>query len=61
VALVVFTLRDQVDWIPGLVLATGTMAGAHIAVKWAIAVSQKTLKWFLFWMTLAACGAALVL
>jgi len=60
VAMIVFAWRGQVEWLPGLVLAAGTMAGAHVAVKWAISVSQRTLKWFLFWMTLAACGAALV-
>lgn len=58
-ALSVFIIRGQVQWVPGLVLACGTMIGAHYAVKLAIKVSQKTLKWFLFVMTLCACGAAM--
>ena len=60
VALSVFILRGQVAWLPGLVLAFGTMLGAHLSVGWALQVSQQTLKWFLFVMTLMACGAALV-
>jgi len=61
VALAVFIVRGQVQWLPGLVLACGTMIGAHYAVKMAIKVSQKTLKWFLFVMTLFACGAAMMI
>ena len=59
-ALVIFIWRNQVMWIPGLVLAVGTMAGAQLGVKLALKVSQNTLKWFLFVMTLAASGAALI-
>lgn len=59
IALVVFIVRDQIMWMPGLILAIGSMTGAHMAVKMAISLSQKTLKWFLFIMTLFACAAAL--
>jgi len=59
VALAVFVFRDQVQWMPGLILAVGTMAGAHLGVNAAIKASPKALKWFVFLMTLAACGAAL--
>lgn len=59
IALSVFIVRGQVQWLPGLVLACGTMVGAHFAVKMALKVSQKALKWFLFVMTLFACGAAM--
>jgi uncharacterized membrane protein YfcA len=59
VALAVFTSRGQVLWVPGLILASGSMAGAHIAVKFAITAKPSTLKWFLFVMTL--CGSAAVL
>lgn len=55
VALVVFILFDQVWWIPGLILAVGSMIGAHLAVKVAVSVPQHYLKWFLFLMTLVAC------
>ncbi len=60
VALGVFIWQDQVMWLPGLILAAGTMTGAWISVGWAIKLSQQTLKWFLFLMTLVACGAALL-
>jgi len=60
VALVIFALSDQVLWIPGLVLAVGTVAGAVVSVRFAISVSQATLKWFLFIMVSLSCAAAAV-
>jgi len=61
VALLVFIVDDLVQWLPGLVLAVGMMAGASIAVKISLDISQKTMKWFLFVMTLAASAAAMFL
>lgn len=58
-ALVIFIWQGQVLWLPGLILALGTMLGAHLAVKWAISVPQATIKWFLFIMTLCASAAAI--
>ncbi|MFM1895256.1 MAG: hypothetical protein RLZZ385_330 [Pseudomonadota bacterium] len=60
VAMVVFIAFGQVWWIPGLILAAGTMAGAQLAVGIAVKVPQTYLKWFLFAMTLVACGGALL-
>ncbi|MEX0962621.1 MAG: sulfite exporter TauE/SafE family protein [Pseudohongiellaceae bacterium] len=60
VALVVFILFDQVWWIPGLILAAGSMTGAHLAVKIAVRASAQSIKWFLFLMTLCAVIAGLV-
>jgi uncharacterized membrane protein YfcA len=60
VALVVFVIYGQVQWLPGLVLAIGTMLGAHFSVKIAIKASQAALKWFVFVMTLAVCAAAML-
>lgn len=57
-ALAVFILRDQVLWIPGLVLAAGTVVGAMLSVRFAITVAQTTLKWLLFIMVSLTCGAA---
>lgn len=54
VALIVFIIFDQVWWVPGLVLAVGSMTGAHLAVKVAVKASQNSIKWFLFLMTLLA-------
>lgn len=59
VALAIFIWQDQVAWVPGLVLAAGTMIGARLGVGMALKVSQKSLKWFLFVMTLCASAAAL--
>ena len=58
-ALAMFIYRGQVLWLPGLVLASGTMVGAHFAVRFSITAKPQTLKWFLFVMTLCACAAAM--
>lgn len=58
-ALLVFVLRDQVLWLPGLLLSIGSMAGAHLAVKFAIRAKPSTLKWFLLIMTVCGSAAAL--
>lgn len=56
IALFIFILRDQVAWVPGLILAVTMMLGAHHGVKFAIKAKPESLKWFLFIMTL--CGSA---
>lgn len=58
VALVIFIYFDQVRWLPGLVLAAGNMLGTWVAVHFAVHASQRTIKWFLFVMTLCSCIAA---
>lgn len=60
VALTLFIYNDQVAWIPGLLLAVGSMVGAWLGVNLAIDVSPKTMKWFLFLMTLVAVIAAML-
>ncbi len=52
IALVVFISRGQVDWLPGLILASGMMVGAQFGVALTIKLHPKTIKWFLFLMTL---------
>lgn len=59
-ALVIFIWNDQVLWLPGLILACGTMCGSYIAVKFALNANPKYLKWFLFLMTLCGSLAALL-
>lgn len=59
VALLVFALRGQVWWIPGAVLAVGSIAGAMLSVRFAIKVEQNTLKWILFVMVALTCAGAL--
>jgi uncharacterized membrane protein YfcA len=58
IALFVFIARDQVAWVPGLILASTMMVGAHHGVKFAIKAKPSQLKWFLFLMTLCGSGAA---
>ncbi len=58
IALVIFILRDQVRWLPGLILAVTMMMGAHHGVKFAVKANPQSLKWFLFIMTLCGSGAA---
>jgi Predicted permeases len=57
-ALVVFIARDQVLWIPGLLLSAGTVVGATLSVRFAIAMPQAVLQWILFAMVLLTCLAA---
>ncbi len=59
-ALVLFIARGQVLWLPGLILAVGTMVGAQIAVHFAVKAKPSTLKWFLFVMTVCGSAAALL-
>ena len=54
-------MRDQVAWIPGLILAIGTVIGAMLSVRFAIKVEQRTIKWFLLVMVLAAAAGALLI
>lgn len=61
VSVAVFVVFDQVRWVPGLILAAGTMAGAHLAVKFAVKASPATIKWFLFVMTLFAVAGGFLL
>lgn len=60
VALVIFIWQDLVLWVPGLILALGTMTGAHLAVKLAVKVDPTVLKWLLFLMTLVGSIAAML-
>lgn len=60
VALGVFVVRDQVMWIPGLILGVGTVIGAALSVKFAISVAQSTLKWLLLIMVSLTCAGALL-
>ena len=61
IALAVFVVRDQVAWIPGLILAIGTVTGSMLSVRFAIKVEQRTIKRFLLVMVLAAAAGALLI
>jgi len=58
IALVVFIYRDQVAWLPGILLGIGSIVGAQIAVKFAVEVKAKTLKIMVLCMTIVASAAA---
>lgn len=58
IALLIFVIRDQVLWIPGLLMAAGTVAGASLSVQFAVKVPQSVLKWVLFVMVSLTCGVA---
>ncbi len=46
-ALVVFILEKQINWLYGLTLASGNMAGAWIASRWSVEKGDKWIKRFL--------------
>jgi len=60
VALSVFIYQDIVNWSFGLILSVGFIAGALTGVKFAIAVSAKTMRKALFALTLFACVAVYI-
>lgn len=51
-ALVIFWHQNQIDWIIGLILASGNMLGAFIAAKTAIRTGAKFIKWLVVAMIL---------
>ncbi|MDC2963639.1 sulfite exporter TauE/SafE family protein [Gammaproteobacteria bacterium] len=50
VAILIFTLREQIWWIPGLILAAGSFLGAVLGVRFTLRLNEKTLKWILLIM-----------
>lgn len=59
VALAVFVVRDQVLWVPGLIMGVATIIGVQLSVRFAVSAQQQTLKWVLLSMSLLVCVAAL--
>ncbi|MGB1221702.1 MAG: sulfite exporter TauE/SafE family protein [Alcanivoracaceae bacterium] len=58
IALAVFVFYDQVLWVPGLVLAAGTVLGVRLSVRFAVRVDQAVLRWFLLVLVVLVCAAA---
>jgi uncharacterized membrane protein YfcA len=58
VSLAVFVVADLVAWVPAIVLALATIAGAHAGVRYSLKVDPKVLRWILFVMVLVACVSA---
>lgn len=49
-ALAMFIMNDQVNWIYGILLGTGTMLGAHLATKHALDWDPKYIRYILLTM-----------
>ena len=60
VALVVFAAAGDIDWTPAAALAGATVAGYQLGVRFAVAVSERTLRIVLLVAILTACLAAFV-
>jgi uncharacterized protein len=60
VALVVFALADQVDWIPGLFLAAGSMLGALLGVRFAIKRGHAAIRVVVIVVTVIAAAIVLL-
>ncbi len=58
IALLIFIFRDQIAWLPGVLLGIGSIMGAQIAVKFAVDIKAKTLKILVLVMTIFASAAA---
>jgi uncharacterized protein len=58
--LVVFQVAGLILWVPAIVLALATIAGAHVGVRYAIKVDPKTFRWILFVMVVVACVGAML-
>ena len=56
----VFIVRDQVLWLPGLIVGISTIVGVQLSVKFAVTAHQNTLKWIFLGMGMLVCVAALL-
>jgi hypothetical protein len=60
VSLVIFALAGQVEWRRGLLLSLGSIAGAGLAVRFALRRGQEAIRWVLIFVVLAAVVAILL-
>jgi uncharacterized membrane protein YfcA len=60
VALAVFVVRGQVEWVAGVVLTIGTVAGARLGVRFALTSGTRAMHAILFAATVLACVGALL-
>ena len=60
IALMIFALRGQVNWIPGLILGVSSIIGVKLSLNFAAKVDQMTLKWILLLLSLVICITALL-
>ena len=60
IALCLFIAFGMVSWVPGLILGTGSMIGAHFTVRKAVKAKPSTIRWALFGITSLAVTAGLL-
>lgn len=58
VALAVFAARGQVLWLPGLVIAAGTLVGVRLSVDFAVKARHETLRVLLLAAVIGVCVAS---
>jgi hypothetical protein len=49
-AVIIFMIKDQIDWILGLTLAIGNVTGAWIGSRWSVDKGQVWVKWIMIGM-----------
>jgi uncharacterized membrane protein YfcA len=60
VALVVFALAGDVDWVPGLILGAGSMVGAWLGVKFAVKRGHNAIRVVVIVVTVVAAVVVIV-
>ena len=60
VALAVFIIQGQVQWLPGLLMGAASIVGVQLSVRFAIRAQQRTLRWLMLTMAMVVCLAALL-
>lgn len=58
-ALIVFIINDQVEWLPGIVLALGNMLGAWVAARMAVKRGAEFVRWILITVIIVSAVALL--
>ena len=53
IALAVFLIYGQVEWVPGLIMATGNLAGGYVGAKLAIKKGKRLIFAFLIVVMIA--------
>ncbi|OUS32278.1 hypothetical protein A9Q99_01175 [Gammaproteobacteria bacterium 45_16_T64] len=59
-SLVVFIIRGQVMWVPGLILSLATIVGVLLSLRFALQAKQETLKRFVLVVIIVVCGVTIV-
>jgi hypothetical protein len=60
IALMIFALHGDVDWLAGLALAVGNSMGAYGGARFSMAKGEKVVRWFV-WLAMGAMAVNLLL